>query len=127
MNARTIYTAKYGTIPNGFEIHHLDKDHYNNDIENLIAVSRIDHLKMHKTNDLHISKAIKEKYSQKVRLDRITRAIRFLDQERDDHIQSLLNQSGASAIWPLIGCLLAGLALAGCYAVDFMNLINLIK
>lgn len=35
-------------IPEGFEIHHLDKDPDNNAPENLVAVSDPDHRKLHK-------------------------------------------------------------------------------
>jgi hypothetical protein len=34
-------------IPPGFEIHHMDEDPTNNKFENLICVSRADHMKLH--------------------------------------------------------------------------------
>ena len=34
-------------VPSGFEIHHLDQDRYNDDWENLVALSPEDHDKFH--------------------------------------------------------------------------------
>lgn len=46
--ARLVYLAGSLTpIPEGFEIHHIDKDRYNDCWDNLIAVSHLDHLKLH--------------------------------------------------------------------------------
>ncbi len=35
-------------IPKGFEVHHIDEDHENNDFNNLLLVHAIDHAKLHK-------------------------------------------------------------------------------
>ncbi len=48
VRSRLVYMA--GTrklIPWGFEIHHLDGDRYNDCFENLIMVTKDDHLKIH--------------------------------------------------------------------------------
>jgi hypothetical protein len=49
---RKIYESHYGTIPkdeNGvsYDIHHIDGDHTNNDIGNLMSVSLREHYKIH--------------------------------------------------------------------------------
>ena len=46
---RGLYVKKTGIqIEKGMCIHHLDGDHYNNVIENLICISRFDHCNYHK-------------------------------------------------------------------------------
>lgn len=45
--ARAIYEDKNPSVPDGFEIHHIDGDRSNDDIDNLIALSHEDHVKMH--------------------------------------------------------------------------------
>lgn len=42
---RIVYLSKYGAIPDGFEIDHIDRDTHNNKISNLRAVSREDNMK----------------------------------------------------------------------------------
>ncbi len=42
-----VWEAVNGPIPEGFEIHHLDHNKQNNDIENLKLVTRADHQKIH--------------------------------------------------------------------------------
>ena len=44
---RAVYEYYYGKIPNGYHVHHVDHDKANNDPDNLIALSRSDHLKLH--------------------------------------------------------------------------------
>lgn len=44
---RKIYTKHFGTIPNGFDIHHIDGNHSNNDPSNLKAVSLQEHYDIH--------------------------------------------------------------------------------
>lgn len=51
-NQRRIYLSKHGYIPvdefgRKFDIHHIDGDHSNNDIENLMAISLEDHYNIH--------------------------------------------------------------------------------
>lgn len=36
-----------GPIPDGYEIHHLDENKQNNDLENLVCLTVADHQKMH--------------------------------------------------------------------------------
>lgn len=46
--ARLVYMAATDAlIPEGFEVHHLDGDRYNDAFSNLICVSKVDHLKLH--------------------------------------------------------------------------------
>lgn len=48
-NYRKNYERWFGIkIPKGFEIHHIDFDHYNNDISNLIMLPRELHQEYHK-------------------------------------------------------------------------------
>ena len=44
---RLIYEENFGSIPNGFCIHHLDNDKNNNDPSNLILMSKSNHHKLH--------------------------------------------------------------------------------
>ena len=48
VNYRKIYESHYGKIPNGYHIHHIDGNPFNNDILNLQCVSSEDHAKIHK-------------------------------------------------------------------------------
>jgi hypothetical protein len=44
---REIYSDAYGNIPHGWHVHHKDRDRQNNSIENLVALSPIDHWAEH--------------------------------------------------------------------------------
>lgn len=45
--AKFIYEQEYGRIPKGYEVHHKDFNRNNNDISNLIAISKEEHQKIH--------------------------------------------------------------------------------
>ena len=47
MNYRKIYEDCYGSIPNGHEIHHIDGNRANNNIENLVCVTTQRHYDIH--------------------------------------------------------------------------------
>ncbi len=44
---RWVWINHYGAIPEGMDIHHIDEDKSNNEIENLQMLSRSEHLKLH--------------------------------------------------------------------------------
>jgi len=44
---RKIYIENYGPIPDGYDIHHIDGNHSNNDPKNLKAVSLQEHYDIH--------------------------------------------------------------------------------
>lgn len=44
---RYVWACERGDIPKGYEIHHIDFDRSNNDISNLLCLSRADHRKLH--------------------------------------------------------------------------------
>ena len=46
MEHRLVYEAYHGTIPNGYDIHHIDGDTYNNSVENLECLSHEDHARL---------------------------------------------------------------------------------
>lgn len=46
-NYRKLYESVHGKIVNGWEIHHIDFNHDNNDIENLISVPKEVHVMIH--------------------------------------------------------------------------------
>lgn len=43
MEHRLVYESYYGKIPDGYDVHHIDGDTYNNDIDNLECLSHSDH------------------------------------------------------------------------------------
>ena len=45
--ASVVWEKEHGAIPNRFVIHHMDEDSLNDDIDNLDAMSRSDHLLIH--------------------------------------------------------------------------------
>jgi len=45
--ARKVWERRYGPIPKGFAIHHLDGDYTNNVISNLACLSSTDHARLH--------------------------------------------------------------------------------
>ena len=49
INYRSLYETFKGKIPDGYHIHHIDGNPYNNDIDNLIALSPDEHYEIHKT------------------------------------------------------------------------------
>jgi hypothetical protein len=42
-----VWESVNGAIPEGYEIHHIDGDKHNNDIENLKLLTRAEHQKIH--------------------------------------------------------------------------------
>jgi len=46
MEHRMIFEGYYGPIPEGFDVHHIDGDTYNNDIDNLECLSHSDHARI---------------------------------------------------------------------------------
>ena len=47
-NYRSLYINQIKSIPKDWEIHHIDFNHNNNDVKNLIAVPKIVHVTIHK-------------------------------------------------------------------------------
>lgn len=48
-----IWEKKYGKVPKGYHIHHIDENPYNNDISNLQLLTQFDHLSLHgKSRDI---------------------------------------------------------------------------
>ena len=45
--AQAVYTAKYGAIPDGHVVHHVDHDTLNDSPSNLVAVTPSDHARIH--------------------------------------------------------------------------------
>jgi len=52
MNYRKLYKDNIGKIPKNWDIHHIDFNHDNNDLNNLIAVPKIVHTIIHQTGYL---------------------------------------------------------------------------
>jgi len=46
MEHRLVYESYYGSIPDGYDIHHIDGDTYNNDVNNLECLSHEDHARL---------------------------------------------------------------------------------
>tara|TARA_R100000664_G_scaffold12125_1_gene19531 strand:+ start:1314 stop:1532 length:219 start_codon:yes stop_codon:yes gene_type:complete len=49
INYRKLYEKKYGKIPNKWEVHHIDFNHNNNNVDNLIAVPSVVHVVIHQS------------------------------------------------------------------------------
>ena len=45
-----VWRSFYGDIPEGYEIHHIDSNHENNDISNLTIMTRSEHHRYHALN-----------------------------------------------------------------------------
>jgi len=45
--AKYMVEEKYGEIPNGYVVHHIDGNPYNNTINNFLIISVVDHAKLH--------------------------------------------------------------------------------
>src|SRR4030065_2485584 len=59
---RQIYIDNFGEIPQGYHIHHKDHNHYNNDPENLVAITRLEHALHHNKINLSDKKTKKRIY-----------------------------------------------------------------
>jgi hypothetical protein len=51
---RKVAQKKYGELPKGFEIHHIDKNRENNRSDNLIILHKKDHKRLHLKKTLEI-------------------------------------------------------------------------
>jgi len=49
INYRKLYELNIGKIPDNWEIHHIDFNHNNNKIDNLIAVPSMVHMVIHQS------------------------------------------------------------------------------
>jgi hypothetical protein len=49
INYRKLYEQKIGKIPDKWDIHHIDFNHDNNDLDNLIPVPRMVHTIIHQS------------------------------------------------------------------------------
>ena len=45
-----VWETEKGTVPEGYVVHHIDGDKYNNNIENLTLLSKSEHIKHHASN-----------------------------------------------------------------------------
>jgi hypothetical protein len=43
-----VWERHHGTVPEGWQIHHIDGDHANNAIDNLTLLTNSDHQRLHK-------------------------------------------------------------------------------
>ena len=46
---RDVWQSRYGSIPDGYDIHHLDRDRFNNHISNLELISKSEHASRYNT------------------------------------------------------------------------------
>lgn len=58
---RDIWVEEYGKIPAGFEVHHINRDHYDNRLENLVALPQWYHVQIHQ--DMQRDRSLEFKYS----------------------------------------------------------------
>ena len=45
-----VWETSHGPVPEGYELHHIDHDKRNNDLENLACITISEHQKMHSPN-----------------------------------------------------------------------------
>jgi hypothetical protein len=63
-NHRKIYENHFGKITKGNEIHHIDGNHYNDVIDNLMEVTRKEHKFLHKK----VNAYLKDKTRKELRI-----------------------------------------------------------
>lgn len=58
---RHVWTYHNGTIPKGYEVHHIDEDKSNNDISNLQLLTKAEHMRLHsnKRAAMHYDRIVK--------------------------------------------------------------------
>jgi len=44
---RDVWEANFGTIPQGWDVHHIDEDRSNNSVNNLTVLPKADHTRLH--------------------------------------------------------------------------------
>lgn len=54
---RSVYEYYTGKTTDGYDVHHIDGDRFNNDILNLVRVTRGEHLLIHRSNRLDVLEA----------------------------------------------------------------------
>lgn len=65
--SRFVYLKEKGFIPIGFVIHHIDGDPFNNNIENLQAISQSEHKKIHESGKHFLGRKLPERQKQNIR------------------------------------------------------------
>jgi hypothetical protein len=63
------YEQKFGSIPEGWQVHHIDKNKYHNHPENLVAVTEYEHKRIHAGDHTVLAMAI---LRQEVKLKEMT-------------------------------------------------------
>lgn len=64
---RYVWEETHGKIPKGYEVHHIDKNTHNNNIDNLVLISVHEHRKLHskdqvgRKHSLHTKEKIRQK------------------------------------------------------------------
>jgi hypothetical protein len=67
---RKIYERRYGKIPDGYDVHHIDGNPGNNDPENLIALRQDVHQWMHTNGGRYVTAMLK-RHHLKAFMDRL--------------------------------------------------------
>ena len=57
---RAVWTYYFGEIPEGYEIHHIDENKANNDIENLLCLTKSEHHQIHVPQGTRVYKKIEQ-------------------------------------------------------------------
>lgn len=106
MDYRSIYTQNFGTIPVGYDIHHIDGNHANNDPKNLKAVSLQEHYDIHYAqgdwgacnmiaNRINLGPEIRSELARKTQLKRVENGSHhFLGGEMQKRTQKKLVKEG---------------------------------
>lgn len=66
---RYVWEQTYGPIPKGYEVHHIDKDPYNNDLSNLELLPISEHRRLHSKQQT--GRVLSEDTKNKIRIAHI--------------------------------------------------------
>lgn len=73
---KAVYLECYGEVPKGYEIHHIDGNHFNNKANNLIAIPKELHTEIHRIPNPRYDVEVVDKIKREVVLEFRTTPLR---------------------------------------------------